>query len=123
MKYILIALVLSTHFLLNITAGPSRASPGKGKASKARKEKKIDLNHAGYLQLLRLPSIGPKRARAIIRLRKRKPFRRISQIVKIRGIGWRTYRRLRPLITVRRPYRKKPARKPKLKRRKKTTKK
>lgn len=84
-----------------LTTNPGRAATKRKKGVALKNEKKIDLNNDSYKRLISLPGIGPKRAKAILQLRKRRPFRRISQIVKIRGIGWKTYRRLKPYLTVR----------------------
>ena len=97
-------IILSILFLLlplMLTTNPGRAATKRKKGVALKNEKKIDLNNDSYKRLISLPGIGPKRAKAILQLRKRRPFRRISQIVKIRGIGWKTYRRLKPYLTVR----------------------
>jgi competence ComEA-like helix-hairpin-helix protein len=60
----------------------------------------IDLNHAGVTELCRLPGIGPKRAEAIVEMRRKKPFTRISQLLRVRGIGRKTLSRLRPLLYI-----------------------
>lgn len=60
----------------------------------------IDLNRAGVSELCRLPGIGPKRAEAIIEMRRKKPFTRISQLLRVRGIGRKTLSRLRPLLYI-----------------------
>lgn len=66
----------------------------------AAEELHIDLNRAGVTELCRLPGIGPKRAEAIVEMRRKKPFTRISQLLRIRGIGRKTLSRLRPLIYI-----------------------
>lgn len=62
---------------------------------------KIDLNTATAKQLEALPRIGPKRAAAIVKYRKRiGRFTRVTQLLRIKGIGKKTLLRLRPLVTV-----------------------
>lgn len=61
---------------------------------------KVELNSASMAQLMALPGIGKKRATDIIHQRQRRPFRRPSEITRVRGIGWRTYKRLRPRLRV-----------------------
>lgn len=63
-------------------------------------ELQIDLNRADVAELCRLPGIGPKRAEAIVKLRRKKPFTRISQLLQVRGIGHKTLKRLRPLLYI-----------------------
>jgi competence protein ComEA len=61
----------------------------------------VNINTATSAELEKLPGIGPSRARAILALRERLGrFRRVEQLLRVRGIGRRTFRRLRPLVTV-----------------------
>ncbi len=61
----------------------------------------LDLNSATMAELTRLPGVGPKRAEEIIRYRLTHGFRRPADLMRIRGIGPRTYLKLKPLIEVR----------------------
>jgi competence protein ComEA len=59
----------------------------------------VELNSADAEDLERLPGIGPSRARAILELRARmKRFTRVEDLMRVRGIGRATFRKLRPLI-------------------------
>jgi len=60
----------------------------------------IDLNTATIDQLQTLPGIGPKKAEAIIALRTRKPFVRVTQLLSVKGIGPRTLQKLKPRLQV-----------------------
>jgi competence ComEA-like helix-hairpin-helix protein len=61
----------------------------------------IDLNTATQAELETLPGIGPTRARAILELREKLGrFRRVEQLLRVRGIGRATFRKLRPRVTV-----------------------
>jgi competence protein ComEA len=72
-----------------------------------KSDKRININAASEDLLCTLPGIGPKRARQIIAKREEKRFTRITQLIQIRGIGWKTLRRLRPLIFIGPPIEKK----------------
>ena len=48
--------------------------------------------------LTRLPGIGVGRAKAIMNQRKIRPFRRTSELLRIRGIGRITYLRIKPYL-------------------------
>lgn len=60
----------------------------------------IDLNTASAAELVKLPGIGVSRSRDIIDHRKRRPFRRPSDLMKVRGIGRKIYMRVKPFIRV-----------------------
>jgi competence ComEA-like helix-hairpin-helix protein len=60
----------------------------------------LDLNSATEAQLVELPGIGPSKARAILAYREQNPFRRVEDLMRVRGIGRGTFRQLRPLVTV-----------------------
>ena len=60
----------------------------------------IDLNTAGMSKLMTLPGVGPRRAQEIIRHRLLHGFRRPADLMLIKGIGRRTYFKLRPLVRV-----------------------
>ncbi len=65
---------------------------------------RIDINHAGYRTLIRIPGIGPSRARAIIKLRRtRGKIGDLMELAVIRGIGSRTVGELTGLLTAGRP--------------------
>jgi competence protein ComEA len=62
----------------------------------------LDLNTATAEQLQKLPGIGPKTASAIVRFREKSgPFRRVEDLLAIRGITKKKLEKLRPLVTVR----------------------
>jgi competence protein ComEA len=81
------------------TAAAHAAKPCGEPAAVGREP--IELNSASAEQLERLPGIGPTRARAILELRARlKRFTRLEDLLRVRGIGRATFRKLRPLITL-----------------------
>jgi len=63
--------------------------------------KPLDLNTATVEELQTLPGIGPTTAKAIIRFREKSgPFRRVEDLLAIRGITKRRLEILRPYVTV-----------------------
>jgi competence protein ComEA len=60
----------------------------------------VNLNDASPDELERLPGIGPTRARAIVEHRRAHPFHKVDEITKVKGIGRKTFAKLRPFITV-----------------------
>ena len=64
----------------------------------------VNLNTASSEELERLPGIGPSRAKAILELRDRiKRFARIEDLLRVKGIGRATFRRLRPYLSLEGP--------------------
>jgi len=71
------------------------------KTGELSQPQKIDLNRAEIWLLDALPGIGPGRAQAIIDYRSQNgPFRRIEDLMNVKGIGESTFDRMRDFITV-----------------------
>lgn len=60
----------------------------------------VNISDAAPEQLELLPGVGPSRAQAIVAYRKTHPFKRVEDLQRIKGIGKKTFARLRPLITL-----------------------
>jgi competence protein ComEA len=61
----------------------------------------VNINTASAEELERLPGIGPTRARAILALRGRiSRFTRSEELLRVKGIGRATYRKLRALVVL-----------------------
>jgi competence protein ComEA len=63
----------------------------------------VNINEATQASLVLLPGVGPKRAKAIITLRQKRPFRRAVQLRRIRGIGRRTLMKMLPFVRLQGP--------------------
>ena len=67
----------------------------------ASDEEKVELNSATPEQLEALPGIGPRTAELIVEYRNESGgFKKIEELMNVRGIGERTFLRLRPLIRI-----------------------
>jgi competence protein ComEA len=61
----------------------------------------VNINEASAAELERLPGIGPTRARAVLELRARLArFSRIEELLRVKGIGRATFRKLRPYLSL-----------------------
>ena len=60
----------------------------------------VNLNTATRHELMLLPGVGPATAAKVVAYRARRKFARTSHLMRIKGIGKKTYARLRPFLTV-----------------------
>ena len=61
----------------------------------------IDINKATANDLQKLPGIGPSLAKQIVACReKHGPFRRVEDLMAIRGIGFKKWKQIRPYVRV-----------------------
>ncbi len=73
----------------------------KGPPPGLTEDGKVILNVAGVEILTRLPGVGARRAEAIVKLRERlKRFRRPTDLLRIRGIGVRSLKRMLPHLVL-----------------------
>jgi competence protein ComEA len=86
---------------------PSPAAPidaGGVPAGGVLTDGRIILNVASEEELTKLPGIGPSRARAILALRQRlAKFRAVEDLLRVKGIGRKTLRRIKPNVVLDRP--------------------
>jgi competence protein ComEA len=72
-----------------------------GQAKKTPPSRPVDLNAATVKQLEELPGVGPTVAKAIVEFRaKSGPFRRVEDLLAIRGISETKLKKLRPYIVI-----------------------
>jgi comEA protein len=79
-------------------AQQSQSSPAKPQASAPDL---INLNTATAAQLESLPGIGPSTAQRILEERQKNGgFKKIEELMNVRGIGEKSFLKLKPLITI-----------------------
>jgi len=79
---------------------PASTTPTTSVAAPKANSGVVNINEATADQLERLPGIGPSRAQAIVNFRKTHPFKRIEDLQRIKGLGKKSWNRLRPLIAL-----------------------
>ena len=62
--------------------------------------RQVDINTAPASELEQLPGIGPSKAEAIVAYRAKRPFKKTEDIIKVKGIGRKTYKKLQAYLTV-----------------------
>ena len=64
----------------------------------------LDLNTASVVELEELPGVGPEIAKAIAQFREKSgPFKRVEELLAIRGISQRKYENIRSYVYVQKP--------------------
>jgi competence protein ComEA len=61
---------------------------------------RVDLNRASVTELMRLPGVGKTRARAILAARVRRPFRRLEDLLAVKGFSRPWLERQKGRVTV-----------------------
>lgn len=63
-------------------------------------EGKLNLNTASQKQLEMLPGVGPATAKRIVAYRSKHAFREAIHVMRVKGVGRKTYDRMRSFLTV-----------------------
>ena len=97
-------LIWSVMVALALCAGPvwvEAAQDAAVSVGQRAEGELIDLNQASAVQLESLPGVGEVTAARIIEYRQENGgFKKIEELMNVRGIGERSFLRLRPLVTV-----------------------
>jgi competence protein ComEA len=77
------------------------ATPAAGAAPGAGEEKAVNINTAGVEELMTLPGIGKAYAERIVEYRQKNgPFKKVEDLLNVRGIGDKTFDRIKTRLTV-----------------------
>ena len=86
---------------LMLASSVSPAAQGKANATAKDAAAVVNLNTAPSSQIEALPGIGPSTAKRIIEYRdKNGGFKKIEELMNVRGIGEKSFLKLKPLVTV-----------------------
>lgn len=103
MRALLVTLALFA-LALPAAAAPQQASQGKTatrSAKSAAPASPVNLNTATEAQLTSLPGIGAKAAQRILEFRQKNgSFKKIEDLMNVKGIGEKNFLKLKPYITV-----------------------
>ena len=96
--FVVLSFVVGFVFVSNVYSAEKASSAS---ASSAKKSGKININTAGVDQLVKLPRIGEKIAARIIEFRKKNgKFKKIQDVMKVKGIGEKTFKGFEHMITI-----------------------
>ena len=79
----------------------SAAKGGSAAKARATAESPVNLNSASVAQLQTLPGIGASTAQRILEYRQKNgSFKKIEELMNVKGIGEKSFLKLKPLITI-----------------------
>ena len=95
-------IAIATFALLAATAGPPTASAQEtAPAAQARAAGALNINTATAEQFEALPGLGAKTAARIVEYRQKNGgFKKLEDLMNVRGIGEKNFLRLKPLLTL-----------------------
>ena len=93
--------VASMLLLLPSAAAVAQTKPSPRSAAKPASAATVNLNTASAAELEGLPGIGAKTAALIVEFRQKNgPFKKIEELMNVRGIGEKNFLKLKPQISV-----------------------
>lgn len=79
----------------------AKTPPAKASVAKATAANPVNINSASVAQLQTLPGIGASTAQRIIDYRQKNgAFKKIEELMNVKGIGEKSFLKLKPVITV-----------------------
>ena len=80
---------------------PGDDDPSPPRGGKKAVRGKLNLNTATVDQLMMLPGVGPSKAEGVVAWRgKHGPFKRVADLRKVKGFGYKTLKKLEPNLDV-----------------------
>jgi len=99
----LLSIVALSAFTIALpsAASAAQASSGSRPAAKSEPMATININTASVKELDALPGIGAKTAALIVEYRQKNgPFKKIEELMNVRGVGEKSFLKLKPQLTV-----------------------
>ena len=82
-------------------AQAAQAKAGSGSKARATAANPVNLNSASAAQLQTLPGVGASAAQRIVDYRQKNgSFKKVEELMNVKGIGEKSFLKLKPLITV-----------------------
>ena len=101
LKYTLAAIFWTTALVVSVAAPTFAQTPAQKPRAAERVTGPVNLNTAGTTELQTLPGVGVAVAGRILEYRQKNGgFKKIEDLMNVRGIGEKTFLKLKPMITV-----------------------
>jgi competence protein ComEA len=95
---------LSAFLVASPGTSAAQGSPGSRPAAKPATVTPVDINTASVKELDALPGIGAKTAALIVEYRQKNgPFKKVEELMNVRGVGEKSFLKLKPQLTVSTP--------------------
>jgi len=97
----LLALVIASLFIAAPSPSSASAQTARSASTKAVTTGIVNINTASATDLEGLPGIGAKTAARIVEYRQKNgPFKKVEELMNVRGVGEKNFLKLKPQITV-----------------------
>jgi competence protein ComEA len=98
---VLTALILLTSSAASIAAPAQQTAAPKAAPAASALAAPINVNTATAAELEKLPGVGPAMALRIVEYRqKNNGFKKLEDLMQVKGIGEKTFLKLKPLVTI-----------------------
>jgi competence protein ComEA len=102
-RYLFAVVILMAALIVSPSAFAEQAPKGRAAAAKTRATaaNPVNLNSATLAQLQTLPGVGAAAAQRILDYRQKNgSFKKIEELMNVKGIGEKSFLKLKPLISV-----------------------
>jgi len=96
MKTVKLGQILLAAIMVSVLASSALADSKQTPSG----ESSININTATANELTFLPGIGASKAKLIVSYRDKRPFKRVEDIMRVKGIGRSTFKKIRNYISV-----------------------
>jgi len=102
LAYSLLALAsLVTMVAVQVKPAAAQTKPARSATAKSTTTAVVNINTASTAELEALPGVGPKTAALIVEYRQKNgPFKKIEDVMNVRGLGEKNFLKLKEQLTV-----------------------